>query len=125
MLGNVPDLLEERQAAPDRPWGPVTFQKLAEFVSDRHAARQFGPIHAQCRVQGEVICGVVEEAAIGNQTDFVRLRTAIGVRWVSAWNVRACSGDGRCTCEASATEGERSERTGADAAPLGNTGVTA
>lgn len=109
----------------DRPWGPITFEKLATFVTERHAAGQYGPIHVQCRVKGEVICGVVEEAAIGNQTDFIRARTPLGVCWVSAWNVRACSGDGRCTCEApdrrdSARAGAPE---GASAAPLGNTGV--
>jgi hypothetical protein len=102
----------------------MTFEKLAAFVTDRHAAGQFGSIHVQCRVKGEVLCGVVEEAAIGNQTDFVKARTPIGVQWVSAWNVRACSGDGRCTCETAGGGGAPvSGARRASATPLGNTGV--
>lgn len=94
------------------------------------ALRQALPVYVQFRKRGEVLCGMVLDAAPGqggSTVDFFRVRSDIGINWCAHNNVRACSGtDGRCTCEAGADADQAKRCGGAGlASPLGNTGVEA
>ena len=46
-----------------------------------------------------VMCGRVLELS-GGRGEWFKVETALGVAWYESRNVRLCSGDGRCTCEA-------------------------
>ena len=46
-----------------------------------------------------VLCGQVHELK-GSDGNWFKVDTAIGTYWVEGRNVRLCSSDGRCTCEA-------------------------
>ena len=90
------------------------------------------PVHVQFRKRGEVLCGLVLDAAPakgGATVDFFQIESDIGVSWMTHHSVRACSGvDGRCGCEVEgggAVAGRGADGRGHAAAPLGNTGVAA
>lgn len=101
---------------------PLTFADVA-----RHVSRNPSPCFVQVRIRDAVLCArVVEVGSPNSKTDFFRVHCAFGERWVSAWNARMCSGDGRCTCDGASDGAEalRAEPPTLAPAPLGNTGVT-
>lgn len=101
---------------------PLTFLDVA-----RHIARNPSPCLVQVRIKHTVLCGRVVE--VGSPTaprEFFKVHTALGEQWVTAWNARLCSGDGRCTCEAGKAAPEAAEPARAQRGlpPYSNTGVT-
>lgn len=50
-----------------------------------------------------VLCAVVLELH-DREGEWFKVNTQIGPLWVEPRNVRMCSGDGRCTCEAETRE---------------------
>ena len=106
----------------------LTFADFSRMCSQAEALRQPLPCYVQFRKRGEVLCGLVLDAAPGQggpTVDFFQLRSEVGVSWCAHHNVRACSGvDGRCSCEAGA-DTDQAERRGCAgfAPPHGNTGV--
>jgi len=109
----------------------LTFDAFAGMCKRAESVRQPLPTHVQIRKRGEVLCGVVLDAAPaegGSTVDFFQVRTQLGVTWCAHTQVRACSGvDGRCICEATPVAcGRQAARSGAASkAPHGNTGVAA
>jgi hypothetical protein len=51
------------------------------------------------RGEGFVLCGQIAELNI-NAGEWFKVDTAQGVCWARGHDLRLCSGDGRCTCEA-------------------------
>ena len=91
---------------------PLTFKAAVRAASEQRAQRPGHQprIHVQVRrfdPQGPyVLCGRLVEMAEHNGELFA-VETAIGRQWVTGKNVRLCSGDGRCSCEAEWQERER------------------
>lgn len=53
-----------------------------------------------------VLCGqVVEIDASSDSGEWFKVNTDLGPVWIESRNVRLCSGDGRCTCEAERSAG--------------------
>lgn len=107
----------------------LTFADFAAMCRKAEAVRGPLPVRVQFRRSGEVLCGLVLDAAPakGGQTvDFFEIQSDVAVQWVPHHRVRACSGlDGRCVCEG-APVAARSAAAGAavaSEAPHGNTGV--
>ena len=50
-----------------------------------------------------VLCGRVTELGAGD-AEWFKVDTCAGCVWADGKNVRMCSGDGRCTCEAEERE---------------------
>lgn len=60
-------------------------------------------VWVQARKRGETYCGrVVQLETFERAGECYQVETSTGKLWVSASNVRLCSGDGRCHCEAAA-----------------------
>jgi hypothetical protein len=51
-----------------------------------------------------VLCGRLIELRPG-ETEWFKVETCCGAVWADGRHVRMCSGDGRCTCEATRAEG--------------------
>lgn len=106
--------------------GPLSYSGFLDFFLGRVERGNASPVHVQFRKRGEVFCGTVLEAAPGQgDTDWIRVDSSVHRGWVPHKNVRLCSGDGRCRCEADA--GQDALRAAAPASasvPLGNTGTT-
>lgn len=84
---------------------PLTHQAYSVACS----ARRPKPwVQVRRRVQGTavVLCGQVAELN-ANEGEWFKVETWIGPVWAESRNVRMCSGDGRCTCEAMAEESAR------------------
>ena len=63
--------------------------------------REVARVFVQVKRQGAVLCGQVLSCDHFDSGEFFRVDTAAGPGWFPAKNTRFCSGDGRCTCEAS------------------------
>lgn len=59
-------------------------------------------VHVQIRKQGVTACGVVADLGEYSESgDWFKVQTDLfGLVWVESRQVRLCSGDGRCVCEA-------------------------
>lgn len=66
--------------------------------------RRVARLHVQVKKQGAVLCGQVAECCeYSHAGEWFKVDTAeLGRISVESRNVRLCSGDGRCVCEASA-----------------------
>lgn len=77
--------------AASKPGGPLPRVQVRKYASDGRPG---------------TLCGQVVELSTG-RLDLFKVAWAVGVDWFHGRNVRMCSGDGRCTCEADpATESE-------------------
>lgn len=71
---------------------------VAAVALSTHEVR---PVFVQFRRRGETFCGRILEAVHLHGREWYRCRSAIDdAVFVQASNVRVCSGDGRCHCEA-------------------------
>lgn len=106
----------------------LTYREWVGFVVGRDMLGESTMARVQFMRRGVKGCGIVVDAAPGDDaTDWFQVRANEGGQhWLPAKNVRLCSGDGRCTCEAEAPEGARAcaGAPGACAVPPGNTGTT-
>ena len=83
-------LAAAHQAAQGRADGPLPWVQVRRRNKD-------GPY---------VLCGQVVELG-GSGADLFKVDTCIGSGWVESRNVRLCSGDGRCTCEADSRQAQQ------------------
>lgn len=68
-----------------------------------HGARLWVQVQRYNRDGPFVLCGQVLDLA-DNGVELFKVATPIGEVWAQGRNVRMCSGDGRCTCEAPAAQ---------------------
>lgn len=85
--------------------GPLTHRAYTgHFVSQALETGRTPVVHVQIRRQGVTLCATVAEMVeqFGpDQREWFKVDCQLGRVWVESRNVRLCSGDGRCTCEAS------------------------
>jgi len=107
----------------------LTYVAWVDFVLGRDMRGESTQARVQFIRRGVKGCGVVVDANPGDQaSDWFQVRANEGGQcWLPAKNVRLCSGDGRCTCEAAAAAGGAPAcgvQPAAKAVPPGNTGTT-
>lgn len=105
----------------------LTYREWVGFVLGRDMLGESIQAFVQFQRRGIKACGVVVDGAPADgSSDWFQIRSLDGgLCWLPQANVRLCSGDGRCSCEALALEGARvAGASGACAVPLGNTGTT-
>lgn len=86
--------------------GPLTHRAYTAHVVTAALQRAVVPIvHVQLRRKGAVLCGTVAEMVEDfNESgqEWFKVDCPLGRVWVESKNLRLCSGDGRCSCEAGA-----------------------
>jgi hypothetical protein len=100
----VSNCVTERAGAQIAP-APLTFPRYLQacYAGWDGNPAQKPVVHVQVKRRGEVHCGhVVELADTVDSREWFKVQTQLGLVWAESKNVRLCSGDGRCTCEASA-----------------------
>ncbi|PTT89360.1 hypothetical protein DBR42_07920, partial [Pelomonas sp. HMWF004] len=78
---------------------------ISAALAIRGQADDWRPVHVQIRKQGVTFCGTVRDAREGGEGGrpfFLIDSDQLGQVWCTGSQVRLCSGDGRCTCEAAA-----------------------
>lgn len=84
--------------------GPLTHRAYTgHFVTRALEMRSTPVVHVQIRRQGVTLCATVAEIVeqFGSDSkEWFKVDCQLGRVWVESKNVRLCSGDGRCTCEA-------------------------
>ena len=88
------------------PGGPVNHSAylLAVQKAVNAVGRGARPwVQVRKRMGGEqvVLCGQVAAVDAGPDSgEWFKVQTDLGTLWIESRNMRMCSGDGRCTCEA-------------------------
>lgn len=84
------------------PIQPLTHTRYVDLVV--RAAVDHGQVlrpFVQIRRRQAVLCGrVLELGEHAERGEWFKVETAVGPIWAESRQVRLCSGDGRCTCEA-------------------------
>ena len=93
------------------PGAPLTHSACLAAASTARAQASMGKRRTWVQVRRYdhgrpfVVCGqVIDLDATGEE--LFKVSTELGPYWVTPKNVRLCSGDGHCTCEAEHVEGE-------------------
>ncbi|MDP9123060.1 MAG: hypothetical protein M3N82_00395 [Pseudomonadota bacterium] len=91
-----------RELRPLQPGEPLTLFGYSVHCS-RYALehRRVARVFVQVRKQGATLCGQVLQCDHFDSGEFFKVATQAGAQWCAARHTRLCSGDGRCTCEAS------------------------
>lgn len=96
--------VSERKPAP--PLTHQVFFAAAQAAID-HGARPSTLLWVQARRlsrQGPyILCGKILGISASSGADWFKVETAIDTFWALGRDLRLCSGDGRCTCEAKDT----------------------
>lgn len=81
----------------------------AQAAAGRPPLRPWVQVRKRLGGTPAVLCGRVVELDAGTSDgEWFKVETDVDPLWIESRNVRLCSGDGRCTCEAE--ERERAER---------------
>lgn len=85
--------------------GPMTHRVYTSVVVCQALSGASPCVHVQFRRQGVTFCGrvaeMVEDFNQSGKEWFKVDSEQLGRVWVESKHLRVCSGDGRCTCEAS------------------------
>lgn len=85
--------------------GPLTHRAYTAFFVGLAMAGKPSVCHVQFKRKGDTLCGTIAEMVESFGPDgreWFKVDSGLGRVWVEARNVRLCSGDGRCACEAGA-----------------------
>lgn len=84
--------------------GPLTHRAYTgHFVTQALDTGRTPVVHVQIRRKGVTLCGTVAEMVERfdeDRREWFKVDCALGRVWAESKNVRLCSGDGKCTCEA-------------------------
>ncbi len=94
--------LVAREPGSIQPGEPLTLFGYSVHCSRVALERaEVAKVFVQVRKQGVVMCGRVVQCDRFDSGEFFKVDTQRGHQWFAARQTRLCSGDGRCTCEAS------------------------
>lgn len=100
---------QQPTAAALQPEAGQPLRSLAQYLTvalkQRGESDDWRPVHVQIRKQGVTFCGTVRDARESWDTGrpfFLVDSEQFGQVWCAGSRVLLCSGDGRCSCEATA-----------------------
>lgn len=75
---------------------------ISAALAQRGESPEWRPVHVQIRKQGATFCGTVRDAreSDAGKPFFLVDADYLGQVWCAGSQVRLCSGDGFCVCEA-------------------------